>query len=387
MCSTLRDKLKQPKEAEQVINKLVEDDASPEAYLGYLARGRYRLAIAARDQSQKALTSDADKDFEKARKLAPSKPEVYLQLAQAAMAKSKSAYNEARRILEDGLKNASFSSAIYETLANIEIRTGNIKGAIEVLDRGSKAQQGDLQLMPSVKEVNGIPTEGKNLTIVAVVDQVLFFSMFDSDGKRIVNTDEKKLTKQARQIEDLRKKLESLWLPHELSRSEKDQVIANVAAIVGQDRSQPDLGSLRARLADLLASQGDTGKLRLQIEELKKHGYSQIGINFFMACYHINAGQFLDARQLLVKLQTALSRTSELKPLKSRISVLLAQCYQELGEPEMQQNAYLQALSMNPQDMTAKRGWIDNCSIRATLPGRSRNIALSPSRNRRFVPF
>ena len=109
-CAALfRDKLKQPKEAEQVINKLVEDDASPEAYLGYLARGRYRLAIAARDQSQKALTSDADKDFEKARKLAPSKPEVYLQLAQAAMAKSKSAYNEARRILEDGLKNASFS--------------------------------------------------------------------------------------------------------------------------------------------------------------------------------------------------------------------------------------------------------------------------------------
>ena len=53
MCSTFRDKLKQPKEAEQVINKLVEDDASPEAYLGYLARGRYRLAIAARDQSQK----------------------------------------------------------------------------------------------------------------------------------------------------------------------------------------------------------------------------------------------------------------------------------------------------------------------------------------------
>ena len=261
------------------------------------------------------------------------------------MAKSKSAYNEARQILEDGLKNVSFSSAIYEALANIEIRTGNIKGAIEVLDRGSKAQQGDLQLMPSVKEVNGIPTEGKNLTIVAVVDQVLFFSMFDSDGKRIVNTDEKKLTKQARQIEDLRKKLESLWLPHELSRSEKDQVIANVAAIVGQDRSQPDLGSLRARLADLLASQGDTGKLRLQIEELKKHGYSQIGINYFTACYHINASQFLKARQLLVKLQTAISRTSEVK-FKSRISVLLSQCYKELGEPEMQQNAYLQALSV-----------------------------------------
>ena len=51
-----------------------------------------------------------------------------------------------------------------------------------------------------------------------------------------MDTDEKKLTKQARQIEELRKKLKSLWLPHELSRNEKDEVIADVAAIVGQDR-------------------------------------------------------------------------------------------------------------------------------------------------------
>ena len=52
-CATLlRDKLQQPKEAEQVINSLV-NDTSPEDYRGYLARGRYRLAIAARDQVTK----------------------------------------------------------------------------------------------------------------------------------------------------------------------------------------------------------------------------------------------------------------------------------------------------------------------------------------------
>jgi cellulose synthase operon protein C len=385
-CATLlRDKLQQPEKAEQVISSLV-DDKSAEAYRGYLARGRYRLAIAGRDRSPKSLTleaendfkkarKEAESDFKKARKLAPEEPEVYLQLAKAAMDESKSAYNEARRILEDGLKHASFSSAIYETLAIIEIREGKkdaIDKAIEVLERGTKAQQkaqqGDLQLMPSVKEVSGIPTAGKNLTIVAVVDQSLYFRMFDSDGTMVVNRDEKKLTKQARKIEDLKKKLESLWLPHELSRSEKDEVIANVAAIVGQDRSQPDQGNLRLFLAHLLAKRGDTGKLLLQIEELKKRSYSRMLTDYLNAYYYFNMRQFSDACQLLVKLQTAISRVSDAK-FKSSINVLLSQCYGELGEPEMQQNANVQALSANPQDLTAKLGWIANMRNQGDITG------------------
>jgi tetratricopeptide (TPR) repeat protein len=269
-CATLlRDKLQQPKDAERVINSLV-DDTSPEAYRGYLARGRYYLAIALSDQSQKSLRSDAEKDFEKARKLAPSKHEVYLQLAQSAMDKSKSAYNEAKQILEEGLKNASSSSEIYEALANIEIREGNIDKAIEDLERGLK--------------------------------------------------------------------------------------------------SKPDESSLRVYLTDLLTRRGDTGKLLLQIEELRKRGHSQVLLNYFTACYYINSNQFLSARQLLVKLQTAISRTSDSK-FKSRINVLLSQCYKELGEPEMQQNAYLLALTADPQDLTAKLGWIANMLNQGDITG------------------
>jgi hypothetical protein len=76
----------------------------------------------------------------------------------------------------------------------------------------------DLRLMSSVKDVNGIPTAGKNLIIVAAVDNVLHFRIFDLDGKVVLDTDEKHLAEQARQIEDLRKQLESLWPPHELTR-------------------------------------------------------------------------------------------------------------------------------------------------------------------------
>ena len=87
--------------------------------------------------------------------------------------------------------------------------------------------------MSSVNDVSGIPTAGKSLIIVAVVDHVLHFRIFDGDGKVVVDTDEKRLTEQARQIEDLRKQLESLWPPHELTGSEKVRVIAAVTSIVG----------------------------------------------------------------------------------------------------------------------------------------------------------
>ena len=112
------------------------------------------------------------------------------------MDKSKSDYNEARQILEDGLKNEAsiHRSAIYEALANIEIRAGKIDKAIEDLEHGLK--------------------------------------------------------------------------------------------------SQPDQSSLRLLLTDLLAKRGDTGKLLLQIEELKKRGYSQVLINYFTACYYINGVNF-----------------------------------------------------------------------------------------------
>ena len=91
-------------------------------------------------------------------------------------------------------------------------------------------------MMSSVNNVSGIPTEGKNLIIVAAVKNVLHFHIFDGDGKMIVDTDEKRLTGQARQIENLKKQLESLWPPHELTRSENGRVTTAVTSIVGNIR-------------------------------------------------------------------------------------------------------------------------------------------------------
>jgi hypothetical protein len=75
------------------------------------------------------------------------------------------------------------------------------------------------------------------LIIVAFVDQVLHFRIFDGQGEMVADTDANRLTEQALPIEVLRKQLESLWPPHELTGSEKARVIAAVTSIVDHARA------------------------------------------------------------------------------------------------------------------------------------------------------
>ncbi|HEX3447403.1 MAG TPA: efflux RND transporter permease subunit, partial [Isosphaeraceae bacterium] len=113
----------------------------------------------------------------------------------------------------------------------------------------------DLRLMSLVEDRSGIPAEGWNLVIVAAVDRVLHFRIFDSDGKKVVDTDEKRLTEQARPIEDLRKQLVSLRPPHELTESEKYQA---VDAVLYDPRGDPgaflELESENCRVVDAVTS-------------------------------------------------------------------------------------------------------------------------------------
>jgi len=117
----------------------------------------------------------------------------------------------------------------------------------------------DLRLMSSLDDVSGIPREGKNLIIVAAVNSVLHFRIFDGDGEEVVGTDEKRLTDKARQIEDLRKQLESLWPPHELTRSEKDRVITAVTSIVGHTHDV--LARRQGQMATALALLGESERI------------------------------------------------------------------------------------------------------------------------------
>jgi DNA-directed RNA polymerase specialized sigma24 family protein len=142
--------------------------------------------------------------------------------------------------------------------------------ALDFLRRGRRGP--DLLLMSAVNDVDGIPTRGKNLIIVAAVKHVLHFRIFDGDGERVVDTNETWLTEQTRQIiEDLRKQLNGLWTCTELTKSQKNQVIATVTSIVPARRA-PDPPPLVEHLPDTSTKEppGDPligEELRMRLEE------------------------------------------------------------------------------------------------------------------------
>ena len=330
------DRLKREEEAEQAIAAMVQGD--PNNYLVYLARGRYYLAQSDTSK-QKSLLEAAKADFLKAKELAPDKPtegapgkaEIYLEIARVT--ENESGLEAARLVLEEGLEVEKRSTSLYNALAYNELRSGHVDAAIKTLERSLELC--DLRLMSSLKGVSDIPPEGKDLIIVAAVDNVLHFRIFDGVGKAVVDTDEKKLTKQAPPIDDLRKQLLDLWPPHELTASEKGRVISAVTSIVdytGLESAPADRADLRLLLARVLADDHrDAGKLLLQIEELKRIGISPVWIQYLEAYYRLNTDNPVKARQILIPLQAAVSRSPVLKAM---VNVLLAQCYRQLADPD-----------------------------------------------------
>jgi tetratricopeptide (TPR) repeat protein len=237
-------------EAEATIEKMVQ--SAPENYQVFLERGRYR----SRFGDLKGSLSD----FRQAMKLVPDRPEVYLELAEAtekeATAKGTGRAN-ARRILEEGLKTAPTSVALYEALASLDSRGGSSDKAIETVEVGLKSMPGETRL--------------------------------------------------------------------------------------------------RSLLALLLAARGDTDKLLLEIRQLENMGYSPLVLRYLRAYYHVNSRQYQLARQLLVPL---LAEVGQSPGLKLRVNLLLARCYEQLGDPDMAQDARHRALVANPNDMQARLSYL-----------------------------
>ena len=67
-------------------------------------------------------------------------------------------------------------------------------------------------------------------------------------------------------------------------------------------KSAAEKTELRLMLANLLAEHGNTGKLLLQIEELKKIGFQPVILQFLTAQYHINSKNFGKLASFLFRL-------------------------------------------------------------------------------------
>jgi hypothetical protein len=145
--------------------------------------------------------------------------------------------NHPRVLAQEGLAPSESNPQFHQQMVYAVAMTtiGHFERALgRVALWSSHRDKGDLRLMSSVKNVDGIPIKAKGLIIVAAVRNVLHFRIFDSEGDKVVDTDETNLTSQTERIEDLKKQLEELWSRDELTEPEKDRVIAAVTSIVGK---------------------------------------------------------------------------------------------------------------------------------------------------------
>jgi hypothetical protein len=114
-----------------------------------------------------------------------------------------------------------------------EDQIDHMKRRLENMPPISEAQAArcELRLMPAVKDVADIPTRGKNLIIIADVDDGLSFRMFDADGRRVLKDDD------AWYIDGLKTDLADLWPPHELTEDDKRWLIASALSVIGANRA------------------------------------------------------------------------------------------------------------------------------------------------------
>jgi hypothetical protein len=119
-----------------------------------------------------------------------------------------------------------------------------------VTDEAAKlAGKCELRLLNDLKAPREIPSDGKNLIVLANIDDVLYIRVFDSAGSIIVDTDSERLTTDnpstingivlGHRIGNLRKILKDLWSPHPLTQPEREQVLEGVTSIVGEQMGKP----------------------------------------------------------------------------------------------------------------------------------------------------
>ncbi len=129
-------------------------------------------------------------------------------------------------------------------------------------------------------------------------------------------------------------------------------------------KTLPDDMELLAQAAIRLAERGETGRLLTRISDLERIGVGQQFTQYLRGFYFFNMHQFDRARKVLTPLLPEVAASPQ---LKSRVNLLLAQVYTELGEPELQREAALKALSVDPSNVMARVRYIKGLIDRGDL--------------------
>lgn len=266
----LRGRLNEPREADETIESMVA--SAPDDPRVYLERGRYRLKFQKTDEDFEAAAAD----FREAVKRAPEAPEAYIELAGLAQRRTPPDWDEAERVLEEGLKVAPKSGRLNLPLAMVELRTGKLDEAVATLRRGLEALPDDPSMRIGLADV--LAQRGETVQLKEQIDELSRLGLnFHADfytAYYYVNT---------REWVEARRVLNEKLVPLDLSaqpalRASVNDLMARCLVHLGDpERQRGALASavrdnpnnLQARLtwiADLVA-QGDVGQA---IDEYRK---------------------------------------------------------------------------------------------------------------------
>lgn len=133
----------QPKQADEIMERLVQEK---QTFHAYLARSRYlrqRSATASLDQEK--LLGLAGLDLEAARKLAPQESEVQLESAEWALTQGRP--DAARAEAQRGLVSHPKEARLYLFLSGLEHRQPDLEKSIAILRQGLESLPGHLELL------------------------------------------------------------------------------------------------------------------------------------------------------------------------------------------------------------------------------------------------
>jgi multidrug efflux pump subunit AcrA (membrane-fusion protein) len=95
----------------------------------------------------------------------------------------------------------------------------------------------DLRLMPALKEARELPSTGRELVVLARVQDVLHVRIFDDHGKTVVDAKETELAeKHAKELDALEGMLRGAWGAPRVSPLDKDKILALLATMFGPAR-------------------------------------------------------------------------------------------------------------------------------------------------------
>ena len=115
----------------------------------------------------------------------------------------------------------------------------------------------------------------------------------------------------------------------------------------------PGAMQLRWLLTDLLIGQGKTEEARAQMVQLRTERQPPPMLDYLDARLHIFMKEWAAARDILDRIRPLVERSPE---LSKQTDVLLAECYEHLGRPDLQLEAYRRALATDQLWLPARKG-------------------------------